>query len=321
MVLITAGQILNAKKCGDVFSSDKNTAKMQYRELSKRYHPDNGNGNALVMAKINALFLAIEKEGWEASNKVALGGNIYHYLSENDFELGKFYVCDNDAVYVLDPRHEKYYKNAMQRVKSLKYANNKMQDEIGRFMPEIKHSRELEDRRWLIVVKKTDDMFLLSDLLEHFGGNIPAVHAAWIISRLSNICCYLGYMGLAHNGISLNNCFVSPKQHTIALLGGWWYCVKQGEKMIGTQRAIYDLMLDKKMASPLPDLESAKAIGRGLSKDYPKAIIKFLHGGSSDNPVTEFGKWSDALTEAFGPRRFIKLDIAKDAIYKKRGDF
>ena len=339
--MISEKVILAAKKCGDIFSNNKDVAKAEYRELSRKYHPDiykNDNG---IMAKINSLYekamYLIEIGEWEVSNQVILvefsGKKSNHkFLSENNFELGVFYICDDEVIYILEAKHEKYYQNAIRKIQSLKYANDGMKKEISRFMPKIMYNYKLKDGRWCIAFYKTADMFLLDDLLNHFNGMIPPEHSAWIISRLNNICCYLDYIKVAHNGISLSNCFVSPEYHTIILLGGWWYCINQGEKMIGTQKAIYDIIPIKekgmKIATIITDLESSKLIGRQIlgnlsltsskkeAASYPKAIARFLRSGSSEKAVDEFRKWNDSLTEAFGKRKFIKLNINKNDIYK-----
>jgi len=325
--------ILAAKKCGDIFTNDTRTAKAEYRELSRKFHPDKYNGDSAVMARINSLYdkaLHLFSIGeWEKSNQITLvpragKATSHNYLSEKPFELGTFYICDCEVIYILDSQHEKYYRNAIKRIESLKFASDRMKKEMSRFMPELKFNYRLKDDRWCMGFKKTEDVFALEDLLSYFDGEIPPQHSAWIISRLSNICCYFDYMNIAHNGVSLSNCFVSPKHHTIILLGGWWYCAGQGERMIGTQKAIYDVIPVRekgdKTSTIVTDLESSKLIGRLIlgkkNATTPQAMTKFLQSGSQERAVDEFNKWDSALTEAFGVRKFIELDVAKSDIYK-----
>ena len=106
----------------------------------------------------------------------------------------------------------------------------------------------------------------------------------------------------------------------------------QGLRMIGTQRLIYDVMPVKekgeRASTIVTDLESTKQIGRQIlgnvsngasrkeSAAAPAAILRFLRSGSSERAVNEFTKWGAALDAAFGPRKFIKLDIAASDVYK-----
>ena len=341
--MITEKDIRSAKKCGDIFTNDKNIAKAEYRELARRYHPDIHSGNGELMTKINSLYqraMSLFENGngnWEASDQVSLVSSageilVFSYLAKKSFELGVLYICETEVVYVLDASHEKYFQNAKGKIGSLQYANDAMKNEVGRYMPKIKRTNRLKDGRWCIVFHKAEDFYSLEDLVKYFGGAVPPKHAAWMISRLCNICCYLDYLGLAHNGIGMGNCFVSPKTHVIALLGGWWYCAEQEKSMMGTQKAIYDVMPPKeksqKLATIVTDLESVKLIGRQIlgnvslfasaknDANIPEAILKFLRSGSSERAVDEFEKWNGALIEAFGRPRFIELNIEKSDIYK-----
>ena len=67
---------------------------------------------------------------------------------------------------------------------------------------------------------------------------------------------------------NINNCFISPKYHSILLLGGWWYVTKEDENMIGTTKDIFSIMSilakSSKKSSVITDLESVKLLGRQL---------------------------------------------------------
>lgn len=338
----TATEILKANKCGDLFEENVDSIKTEYRALAKLYHPDiNKSKEAIeVFTKINNLYdkalKLIDKGEWEVSNEVMLKtkqGKVlkYIYLSEKTFELGKFYICRNKIIYILEQKHSKYYNNAVENIRNLSYADTEMRKEISRYMPEIEDNFEIADGTWCIILKKTDDVFLLEDLLNQQGGKLAEKHTAWVLSRLNNICCYLGYQGIVHNGISLNNCFVSPKYHTILLLGGWWYAVQNGERMIGTQKQIFDIMplkdKNEKIASFRTDLESIKLIGKQLLNNMslltkkgeietiPEAIKEWLRKGASDNAINEFNEWNTALDKAWGKRQFINLEVTESDIY------
>jgi len=181
----------------------------------------------------------------------------------------------------------------------------------------------LKTGEYCLVLKKEAGDYLLSDLdgfYKNQGKELGDRHCAWVVSRLSNIACFLKYNNLVHNGISMTNCFISPKYHTIMLFGGWWYCVPNGEKMIGTQKSVYDVMPVKekseKISTYKTDLECVKQIGRQLNKNLPKPFEMWVNKATSGDAFKEFESWNKALDDSYGERKFIVLDISEKDIYK-----
>lgn len=339
----TPEQILKAKKCGDLFENNIDKIKAEYKELARAYHPDlykEDNANE-ILANLNTLYdraLEFYQNGvWEQSNSIFIRPKEkkitfkFRYLAERTFELGKFYISGGNVVYLLDNEHKKYYDNAIKQIQSLKYANEKMHEEFARYMPNLKSYYETEEGKWCIIMAKTEDVYLLNDLLKQQGGKMDDKHVAWVISRLSNITCFLQYNNIIHNGISLNNCYVSPNHHSILLLGGWWYATKENEKIIGTQKEIFNIMPLKAKTEKVPsyktDLESIKLIGklllnnrslmtkRGTFDFTPEPFKNFLRKGASENPKEEFKLWNKALEESYGERKFIVLNVQESDIY------
>lgn len=332
--MVTSQQILSAKKCGDIFSSDcKQDVIAEYREIARVYHPDISTDPKAneVMAKVNQLYeealRLIDAGTWEVSNQIILkdkSGKKYvgRYLKKVPFELGEAYIANSSVTYLFAQKNKKFFDNAVEQIKGLRYANRKMEDEISRFMPQILYALSLEDGRYCIVLKKPEDVFLLSDVADFFGGSIPDRHVAWIMSRLSNLCCYFSYVGIAHNGLTIQNCFITPSKHAVLPLGGWWYTQKLGAKMIGVPRVIYDVMplkaKSEKKSDAMTDLESAKLIGRQISdlSSLPEAFRQFLNTGSAHDAVEEFSRWNKTLDKSYGERKFVNMQVTKSDIYK-----
>lgn len=249
----TADKILAAKKCGDLFSkADKATVVLEYRKLAKEFHPDvcplpNAEDVFKHLSKLYEEALDLLAQGqWEISNVVSIRdncGKTYQgrYLKTFQFELGVAYVADLSVTYILDKQNKRFFDNAINQIGALKYANPNMEEEFSRYLPKIKHQFETRDGQYCLILDKTPDVFLLSDILAYYKNSIPDRHAAWIISRLCNLCCYFDYLGMAHNGLTLQNCFISPTFHTVLPLGGWWYAQQDGNKMLGVPKAIYDI--------------------------------------------------------------------------------
>ena len=338
---MTAEQILSISKCGDLFPYGVDNVKAKYKELIKEWHPDaNKNSKAAdVFQKITELYnkaLELLEQGtWEKTNYVLItkdnGKKIaLNYDTVFNFELGTYYVTKTKIVYVLGKDKKKYFDNAITRIKSLKYADKKMEDTLSICMPKIYQTFQSNNGEYVIVLDKTEDVYPLKSVFEYFGNKIQDRHVAWIISRLCNLTCFLKYNGIVHNGININNVFVSPQYHSILLLGGWWYTTKENEKMIGTTKDIFSIMSvtakGSKKSSYLTDLESVKLLGRqllgesncrklALDTTIPKAFINFLISGSGDDSYKEFSKWDKALNDSYGARRFVKMEV--NDIYNK----
>ena len=325
---MTKTEILRITKPGDIFPNDETKCKLKYKDYIKQYHPDVKGGDADVFEHITKLYkeaIKLIKTGeWEKTNYIELKtkeGKTFqiNYLYTSDFEIGTYYVCKRHLIYIIDEEQGKYYKNYLE-----------METVMKRTMPEVIKNGQLANGDFYIVISKTEDVYPLILLLKSVKRLDPK-HVAWMISRLSSICCFLEYNEIVHNGITLESCFVSPQYHSILLLGGWWYAVDSGKEMIGTTGEIYDLMpvtaKTSKMASTITDLESVKLIGRQLfdekscrtlkmRKDIPDPIINFLVKGSSDNAIEEMTDWDNSLTDAYGKRKFVELNVTSEQIYK-----
>lgn len=330
----TADEILKANKCGDVFSrGDEDCVKTEYKQMAKTYHPDCCDlpNAADVFARLNDWYheaiALLGKGAWEASNLLEIRdtlGRKYstRYLKAFGFELGAAYIADQSLTYLFDKEHAAFFENAVAQIKSVRYKDANMEKEFARLMPQIKYAFEAADGRYCLILSKTPDVFLLSDVLDFYKNHIPHRHVAWIISRLCNLCCFFEYIGVSHNGLTIQNCLISPQFHTILPLGGWWYTKALGDKLIGVPKAVYDVMPIKaksdKIAAIGTDLEAMKLIGREISDTgtTPAAIKRFLDAGASLKAKDEFSAWNSALNEAYGERRFIEMIINKTDIYR-----
>ena len=332
--MIDIDAIRKAECCEDIFENDKDKIRALYRELAKKYHPDvcKSLSSEIDFAKINELYKEaldkVEKGIWFEKDVLLLEsikGQKYKlkYLKKHSFELGFFYIGRQHLIYVLDNKNKKYLDNALNVLKNLKYANADMEKEFKRYFPQVVDNFKLNTGEYCLVLKKEETDFLLSDFVDFYisqNKELDPKHCAWVISRLSNIACFLKYNGIVHNGISLTNCFISPKYHTIMLFGGWWYCVPEGDKLIGTQKSVYDVMPIKekseKISTYQTDLECIKQIGRQLNKSLPKPFENWVNKAASKDAFQEFDSWNKVLDASFGERKFIVLEVSEKDIYK-----
>lgn len=339
--MVTKAQILKASKPGDIFTNDFDIARSEYKELVKTYHPDvyKSPDATDVFQKITLLYNEalknIQENTWTKSNFIKINktngkGVEITYLTSYPFELGMCYVCNKHVVYVFDKDKEKYKNNMINILKSIKYRDKEMEKEFSRYFPKIVDTYESTDGKHIVVLEKTIDVYPLKNVYEYCDKKLDGKHVAWIISRLSNIACFLKYNDIVHNGINIENCFISTEHHAMLLLGGWWYAVKNKTKMIGTTKEIFDVMPTKdklnKIANPTTDLECIKLIGRKLlgnancrilmnETTAPETILQFLTKGSSSDAYKEFSEWDVALDKGYGVRKFTPFPVTKQQIY------
>lgn len=343
----TAEQILAMTKAGDLFTNDPVICKVEYRELSKHWHPDTNHNSKSqdVFCKIGELYTSALKDfetgTWNKSNfiKLALTNGSHveiTYLDTFNFELGRCYVTNTKVIYVLNNKADKYIQALKTGLNNIVYRDKDMQDYFSRFFPKNIKFRKISDTdEHFLVFDKTSDVFPLKNLIDYFnkvGLQNKDKHIAWMITRLLNIAVLFNRSGLVHNGITLENCFVSPHYHTILLYGGWWYSTKSGEKMIGVPRSVYEVMpisaKTSKTSSFITDLESIKLLGRQLfgstncrklveDTKVPKPIADFLVSGSSSDALKELKNWDKALELAYGERKFIPLEVTSEDLYEK----
>ena len=331
---------MKAKFAGDIFPQNKEEAKKLYREMAKKWHPDiNKTPNANeVFAKLTELYdkaMNLDENGVYLKSDTILFKSIQgkthkiSFNSENAFELGKIYTADSVIVYVLEKKHKTFFDNALNQIKKLKYFNDEMKKEFEKYMPTIIDSFETKDS-FVLILKKTKDLYLLKDVLNYFDGKLPHRHVAWIMGSLYNIVCFFNYNNISHNSISIDNYLISPLFHSGLIAGGWWYTVNQDEKMIGVKKETFMIMPNKsknsKTASIKTDLESIRLIGRQLlgnpsgnivDSDVPLPFLQWLKGTSSNNPYEEYSLWQKVLDKSYGKREFIELKIDKNTFYKK----
>lgn len=325
--------ILSCKHCEEIFKNDVIKNKEIYKILVKQFHPDINNDSRAEQAfkNIQTLYdeakMKIKNGTWQTDKKIYLtsisGKKVsLKYLSVKSFELGKIYIADTHILYLIDKKYKRYYENAIKQIKSLKYKDSDMKNIFEKLVPKIKDSFETSNGEYVIVLTKSPNEYMLSDLLIKNKSKLTDRHVAWIISRLNNINCFLSYNNIVHNGITVDNCFINPDNHTISLYGGWWYSVLENQKMIGTTSEIFSIMPIKnkteKIASRTTDTESIKYLAKKIlynEKSTPKPFIYWLNLGASNNAIEDFKSWDDALIKSYGKRTFVSLDISKENIY------
>jgi hypothetical protein len=324
-----------------IFNGKYDEDKDLYRRLTHEWHPDLEGGDVKVFQHIVALYrereLQIENGTWqgagleEYATEGTKGEFLIHYLRQHKFELGTEYICRENIIYVIAAKHRNLYDKAIAATKVLRFVDVRMKDEFQRQLPSIASEVRLFANSALIV-HKSPDLIALRDVVSHIG-QIPLVHVAWIISRLMGLACYLQYTDIAHGAIDQDTVFIAPQSHTIALLGGWWYANRRGERLshlpahsAHVWRNMPHAVQAAKRATSSLDAALIKTLIRELLGDpagtqllrnpnIPKPLALFANSSSAHRAVDEFVNWEKAREQSFGVRRFTKWNLRASDIY------
>ena len=343
--MLTIDEIKNIKYSYELFTDDIEDIKNKYVELMKIYHPDlNGQEKEYIeiTKKINSLYKQAEeniiKGVWNKPGFIKLksmDGKYYtmNFRISHIFEIGRMYIDNDSILYLINDKNEKMAINAINKLNSIKYSNIEMKKEFDNYLPQIKESFRTIGGEVGIVVKKDEDLILLRDLMTYCNEKIPINAVSWILNSLYNIACFLNFNGLTHNGITLDTYFVSIKKHYGALLGGWWYSIKEGKNLLGVPKEISSLisceMKQNRIATSKLDLEAIRLLGKTLLGDklgillsmdinIPSNLMIWLEENSSDNPFDEYTKWNN-ISSRIQVKNINGVSIDKDDLYKKLG--
>ena len=171
-------------------------------------------------------------------------------------------------------------------VQQLTYPSADVRD-LAQYFPVITGGFELKDGSYLLTVSKSEEVFPLGAF-----GSLPPVHAAWIVSRIENLCCVMEYSNITHGGIDLDGMFINARTHELYLLGGW--------ENVTVGSSTKDLAMMRQNIKRLIGKEASKA---------PREFTEFLDKKALPDAYTDFSDWDNVIEKGFGGRRFEKLDL------------
>lgn len=321
-----------------IFTGDPTIAQQEYRKLVSNWHPDsNPNVDPRVISHVNVLYdrarLQFSLGIWVLPNEITftdVTGKTFNvkYKTHKDFELGDMYIGQTVVAYSFFKDNSDLYENALKMTR-FKFHDNKMRENVERYLPKIVSSHETSDRYFLIV-KKTPDLLVARDVLTHLNKVNPK-DVAWILSSLYDLTCYLKYLGVVHAGISLDNLYISPKDHSVSLLGGWWYATKVGHRLLALTSTALNYcpskILSDHIADHSLDLELLRACGREMLGDIngskllhdpaiPNPLYNWLIASTTGDALEEYATWQKkVLINSFGDRRYHEMKVSSTDLY------
>jgi hypothetical protein len=332
--------VLTARRPEDLFEyGDIDDIKAAYRRLASAHHPDKGGDAADFQLVKNLYEAALKKiesgEPWDdgASVSWSISGSKFNmkYNFARPFEIGTMYSSRERVMFLLSES----FADLGGESKKLMDSNRANPGPVG-------NERLRETNRWIlpepfpnlpaaisgsktcIMLRKEKDIHPLRSVMDATGGQIPPVHAAWMIGRLMHVLCYLEWRGVVHGDISVDNFFVHLSNHSMHLYGGWWYSRPAGAKLLALPNRSIRLspphIIKKKVADKKLDWELARhtaveILGAAsptelrMRKDVPANLTDFLSSPfTAPTAIELYKQWESARDAAFGARKFVTFE-------------
>lgn len=260
------------------------------------------------------------------------------YLTRRKADMCTVYVARRNIIYIFESRHAAFAARYREMVEKVAYPTPDMKRELENYVPKLVTECRLADGSVFLAIEKKEGVYPLKML-----GTFIDRHAAWVVSRLENLCCLLDYNDMVLNGFTAENLFVDPANHQIYLYGGWWFAGYRGTENMGASVDVQpflerakgklwhrkpegrgrnlretDLESIRLVAAKLmgyPDREALKA-----DRILPEPFRNFLLRGPERDARADFAEWDRVLTESYGERKFIPFPVTEEEVYSTSGE-
>lgn len=298
----------------------------RFRQLAREWHPDRNKDPIAgkVMAHISAMHSEAEKREAAPTNMfVREDGSKFQmeYLRQRACEGFDIFVGETSIAYVVGKTNEDLANRASARKWTFEANHRK---DLEPLFPNPTREIRLHDGR-MFVYRRNRDQVLLRDLMDA-DGKIPGPSVAWMISRMLNLACFLDYKQVSHLALSPDVLFVSPENHTMALVGPTIFATDYGKKPLAAPKRTLEVVPairgEKFAAGPQADLKLIRDIGLHLLgdpsgnrlrtfDDVRPEIATWLTNPPAPTALEDFQSWEQTL----GPRKFVKYPKSASDYY------
>jgi hypothetical protein len=316
----TAEEILNIAdhEAARLFPGGEAAVASRYRELARHWHPDR-NPSPHAAAVFSHLTALRERATGRAARERRFEtrcGRTYRlrWRTRHLTDAGELLVGDRYIAHLI--AHETGLRPPLD-LPGPGFADDRMRQEMQRFLPETVAVLETEAAT-IFVERKRPDQVLLADLLRL--GPVDPRHAAWMITKLLNLCCWLHWARLSHGAIGPTCLLVSPSRHEVALTGPMICAARFGRAFALLPERTLDLL--PRLAAPgaaaeeridleLVRLTIREALGDSAgvrlaaSAGIPRAFAEWLLMPPLADAPGDFAGWQQARDRAFGPPTFV----------------
>ena len=199
----------------------------------------------------------------------------------------EMFFARESVIYVFPKGRTVQGERMLQNIARVRFPSADMKG-LSRLIPTLKARLSLQNGDLLLAFQREPGFYPL----ESFGA-LPYEHAAWILSRLENLCCIMAYSGLVHGGFRLESVYINPYTHEAALYGGWWKTEPER----------------KGMTTDLIDIRKLVLRLLGVNREEsPKAFLEFLNSVPETDAYTDFERWDYVIENRLGGRRFARFE-------------
>ena len=291
---LTASEILAARDPQLVFGSDTTAG---FRILAKKWHPDINNDPLAgqVMAKLQEL------------RNLATGSAPCHEIK------------------MPGGRAEWHFKT----VKIVSENTPGAIPAAVKLMAELRKTGDPLAKRVPVVLESTDDSYTIekkpedvpfAHIFHKYPSGVPAVHVAWIASRLYETAAHLhSWAGVVQLGLLPESLMLSIESHGVTAMD-WRFSLKQGERVRVIPGALRHLVPTDKKATSTTDLKAINELmiqllgdpsGIGnkllLKKDIDRRFLDWFRAEPMADPVEYYKAYRKRLEDVFGPPKYHRL--------------
>lgn len=318
-----------------VFPGDQDQIKHEFRRLAALWHPDHCSDakasdvlSHLVSLKNHLLHRSPMKASVEKIITTEKRVLRIRPLSVRQTDQAEIILGQTTFAQLFSGQERDLADWEAGAIGRFRYADSDMQAQMQRFLPQIQMDERTEDGGRLLVCNRGGDDILLSDLLAKFGP-LPAVHAAWLGSGLLNIAAWLEWSGICHGDIGPDAIVIDPTTHSVRLMGGWCFSCPFGKRpevlpyrtlnilpRLASSGEVVDAYVDLHLIrQTLREALGDPAGSRLQSGLVPEPIAHWINLPPEGPAIADYTIWQRQLRRAWGPSRFITLDIDADHIY------
>jgi curved DNA-binding protein CbpA len=316
------GEIMEAllnKKPVEIF--DYANLERSYRKLLKMYHPDAGGSEKEFIYLTKCYDLA----KFEINAGYAIGSSsidFFHpyyfhveYQSVTSFPYGDVYVGKNQIIYSFP--NDSMKDNLKNMFTTFTFKNKQFKDKLSKQLPNgvsiVDIHSEGKLHRQFMILDKMPGFILLSEVMKH---QIPLETSVWIFNRLYGLGCYMSSIGVYNLDISPHTILVNLENHSIQLLGGWWFTAKEGKRITSLPLTTFNLLTNEVKNTKIATIEivseQIKNVMREILKerDIPAPYKNWLSLPAKDNIIDEYYQWeNEVMVKIFPVRKFYKWTI------------
>jgi hypothetical protein len=308
------------KKPIEIF--DYSDLEKSYKSLVKKHHPDTGGSEDEFLFLRKSYELAKEelRLGYVVSSKMVQFRlpnykMLFPFNSYTDFIYGRVYVCDAYLLYEFSS--DLMAVDLKNTFTAFTYADDKIREKFNWQVPSCGvKTVDIYDGKMLVkqfvVIDKYPSSYLLSDVMKM---EIPVQTSVWILNRLYALGCYMSMIGVYCLDIAPYNIAVNLTDHSLSLLGGWWYTAKEGGRISRLPASTYALLSNRTKETKIISIEivtdQIKSLMREIlrGRDIPDVYQNWLSLPAQDSIVNEYYEWEhEVMVKMFPKREFYKWE-------------